>query len=66
MDFHIGQTNTDEDGLVDEDDSYIDYMIGVNYDVADVTLSLAYYDTDVDQVAPNADGRYVFSISKSL
>lgn len=69
LDFHVGQTTTDEDGLVDDDDSYIDYMIGANYDVADVTLTLAYYGTDVDNdVAADgaADDRFVFSISKSL
>ncbi|WP_051171015.1 TorF family putative porin [Spongiibacter marinus] len=69
LDFHVGQTTTDEDGLVDDDDSYIDYMIGANYDVADVTLTLAYYGTDVDNDAAadgDADDRFVFSISKSL
>ncbi|MAK45206.1 MULTISPECIES: TorF family putative porin [Spongiibacter] len=69
LDFHVGQTTTDEDGLVDDDDSYIDYMIGANYDVADVTLTLAYYGTDVDNDAAAdgaADDRFVFSISKSL
>ncbi len=69
VDVHLGMTTTDEDGLVDDDDGYIDYMIGANYDVANVTLSLAYYGTDVDNddaAEGAADDRIVFSISKSL
>lgn len=66
LDFHIGQTTTEEDGLVDDDDGYMDYLVGLNYDVAAVTLTLAYVGTDVDADNDYADDRLVFSISKSL
>lgn len=66
IDFHVGSTTTEDDGLVDEDDGYIDYMVGFNYDVAGVTLTLAWYGTDVDAESDYSDDRAVFSISKSL
>ncbi len=66
VDFHVGQTTTEDDGQVDTDDGYIDYLVGVNYDVAGVTLSLAYVGTDADTSAASYDDRAVLSISKSL
>ncbi len=70
MDFHVGVTSTEDDGYLDEDDGYMDYLVGLNYDVAAVTLSLAYVGTDIDDqtVLGEAitDDRLVFSISKSL
>lgn len=66
VDFHIGQTMTEDDNQVDSDDTYIDYLIGVNYDVAGVTLSLAYVGTDIDADNDNTEDRAIFSISKSL
>jgi len=65
MDFHVGMSDADEDDFFGEDDSYIDYMVGFNYDVAGVTLTLAWYGTDLDD-SDLADDRAVFSISKSL
>lgn len=65
MDFHLGYSDADEANFFGEDDSYIDYMVGVNHDVAGVTLSLAWYGTDLDE-DELADDRVVFSISKSL
>ncbi|WP_372863167.1 TorF family putative porin [Spongiibacter sp.] len=70
VDLHIGLTTTEEDGFLDEDDSYVDYMAGINYDVASVTLSLAYYGNDLDDSSilgdDITDDRLVLSISKSL
>ena len=65
MDFHVGYSDADEPDFFGEDDSYIDYMVGFNYDVAGVTLTLAWYGTDLDD-SDLADDRAVFSISKSL
>ncbi|WP_374962206.1 TorF family putative porin [Spongiibacter tropicus] len=65
MDFHVGQTTTEEDGLVDGDDSYVDYLVGLNYDVAGVTLSLAWVGTDIGG-GDNTEDRAIFTISKSL
>lgn len=66
VDFHVGSTTTEDDGQVDTDDGYIDYLVGVNYDVAGVTLSLAYVGTDADMNSDLYDDRMVLSISKSL
>ena len=70
IDLHVGMTTTDEDGSVDDDDGYVDYMAGINYDVADVTLTLAYYGNDIDDSSvlgdEVTDDRLVLSISKSL
>ena len=66
LDFHVGQTTTDEEGIVDDDDSYVDYLIGLNYDVAGVTLSLAYVGTDIGSGSDNDEDRAIFTISKSL
>ncbi len=65
VDFHIGFSDADADDFFGEDDSYIDYSVGVNYDIAGVTLSLAWVGTDLDD-NELADDRAVFTISKSL
>lgn len=65
LDFHLGYSDADEEDFFGEDDSYIDYMVGFNYDVAGVTLTLAWYGTDIDD-NELADDRAVFSVSKSL
>lgn len=69
VDFHIGQTMTAQDDFLTEGDDYIDYLIGVNYDIAGVTLSLAYVGTDIDGAGFESDNtgeRAIFTISKSL
>lgn len=71
MDFHIGSTMLDQEGYYDEDDEYMDYLVGINYDVADVTLTLAFVGTDIDDETVlgesyDSDDRLIFSISKSL
>lgn len=71
VDFHVGQTMLDQKGYYDSDDAYMDYLVGVNYDVADVTFTLAYVGTDIDDETVlgesyDSDGRLIFSISKSL
>lgn len=65
LDFHLGYSDADEDDFFGDDDSYIDYMVGYNHDVAGVTLTLAWYGTDIDD-SDLADDRVVFSVSKSL
>ncbi|MBD2857920.1 hypothetical protein IB286_02795 [Spongiibacter sp. KMU-158] len=65
IDFHVAQTDH-KVGVVDSDDGYVDYSVGFNYDVAGVTLGLAYVGTDFDANSDSADDRMVLSISKSL
>ncbi|GIX30061.1 MAG: hypothetical protein KatS3mg124_0533 [Porticoccaceae bacterium] len=65
LDLHLGYTDTDREEFFGEDDSYLDYKVGLNWDVAAVTLGLAWYGTDLDD-NDLADDRIVFSVSKSL
>ncbi len=65
FDFHVGYSDADEDNFFGEDDSYVDYMLGYNHDIAGVTLTLAWYGTDISD-DDLADDRAVFSISKEL
>ena len=67
INFHIGQTITEEDGVTDSDDGYIDYLVGVSHDYAGLTFDLSFVGTDYDDSSVEAaDDRLVFSISKSL
>jgi uncharacterized protein (TIGR02001 family) len=70
MDFHVGVTSTEDDGYLDEDDGYMDYLVGLNYDVAGVTVSLAYVGNDIDDETvlgeAMTDDRLILSVSKSL
>lgn len=65
LDFHLGYSDADEEDFFGEDDSYVDYSIGVSYGVAGVSLGLAWVGTDVDD-DDLYDDRVVFSISKDL
>lgn len=67
LSLHVGYSDIDADGWWEEgeDASYTDYNIALGYSVSGVDLSLGYYDTDIDNLDA-ADGRVVFSISKSL
>lgn len=59
---HGGQSSFDDDtGLVD----YVDYGLSVAKEIESWELSLAYTDTDIDN-EPLAEGRVVFTVSKSL
>ncbi|TQV70758.1 hypothetical protein FKG94_20750 [Exilibacterium tricleocarpae] len=64
LDLHVGLTEADDE-VVEGEDNYIDYSIGVTHSVADLDLGLTWYGTDIDDF-DNADDRIVFSISKSL
>jgi len=53
----------------DSGDDYVDYSIGVSKEVAGLGLGLTYYDTNgngTDLFGDLADGRVVFSVSKSI
>ncbi len=66
IDFHIGMTDADDDRFFfNEDDSYIDYSLGVTHGIGGVDLGLTWYGTDLDN-SDLADDRIVFSITKSL
>lgn len=60
---HVGYQDVDD--AVD----YTDWSLGLGYNVAGFDLSLAYYDTDLDEPSECADGcseRIVFGVSKSF
>ena len=75
---HVGHNSLDEEGGFlaptsangDNEDSYIDYSIGVAKEWMGVEFSLAWVDTDLDEEdafdTDWAEGTAVFSISKSL
>lgn len=56
---HIGHYDFDGGG------EYTDWKLGISKDVMGVTLDLSYTDTDIDN-SDIADGRAVFTVSKSL
>jgi uncharacterized protein (TIGR02001 family) len=60
LDLHVGQNEYD-----DSSSSYLDWSIGLSTEVLGAGLSLAYIDTDIDDLYL-ADSRVVFSISKSF
>ncbi len=65
LDVYAGYTTTDGDDFFGEDDSYADYHVALGTSMLGVDLSLGYYDTTLDDY-PEADGRAVFSVSKSF
>ena len=68
LDLHLGYSEADENnffGVTGEDDSYIDYSIGITHGIGGVDLGLTWYGTDLDD-DDLADDRIVLSISKSL
>lgn len=67
LDLHVGYNKVDEDGVIDSDDDYLDYSIGLSKSISDVDLSLAYIGNDVDADSADIfDDRLMFSISKSF
>lgn len=67
LDLHVGYSDIDADDFwAPGEDSYFDYHIALGYSVAGVDLSLGYYDTDLDDDFELAEGRALFSISKSF
>lgn len=65
LDLHVGFSDADADDFFGEDDSYVDYSVGLNFDVAGLTMGIAWVGTDLDD-NELADDRAVFSISKSM
>lgn len=60
---HVGHQDID-DGI-----DYTDWSLGLGYNLAGFDLSLAYYDTNLDEPSECADGcseRVVFGVSKSF
>lgn len=54
---------------IDDGEDYTDWSLGFGYSVAGFDLSLAYYDTDLDEPEECADGcaeRVVFGVSRSF
>ena len=72
LDFHVGYNDMDEEGLIEADeDSYTDWSITLSKSFSGLDFALAYVDTTIDDLFgtgsdEGADGRVIFSISKSL
>ncbi len=69
LDFHIGYTDTESEALGTDEDSYIDYLAGINYDWSGTTFTLAVAGTDADEdenFGDAGEARAVFSVSRSL
>lgn len=64
--FHVGLSDMDEEGLFElGEDSYMDYSIGLSWTLDTVDMSVTWTDTTIDDLDA-ADGRVVFSFSKTL
>lgn len=68
---HVGLNLLDDDyygsGLALDEDSYIDYKVGVSKAVQGVTLELAYMGSDLDDaIVPDGEGTFVLTASKSF
>lgn len=68
---HLGLNLLDDDyygsGLALDEDSYIDYKVGVSKAVQGVTLELAYMGSDLDDaIVPDGEGTFVLTASKSF
>lgn len=72
LDFHIGFNDLDEDGgfLSNNEDSYIDYSIGLTASYLAVDWTLAYVGTDLDEEdvfgTEWGDDSLIFTVSKSM
>ncbi len=69
MDLHVGYTDTEEEAIGITEDSYIDYLAGINYDYKGTTFTLAITGTDADDDEDFGDlgeARAVFSVSRAL
>ncbi len=71
LDLHVGYNDFDDESgfFADDEDSYIDYSVGVTTSYLAVDWTLAYVGTDLDDDAGYedlADDTVVFTISKSL
>ena len=54
-------------GLALDEDSYIDYKVGVSKALKDVTFELAYMGSDLDDtIVPDGEGTFVLTASKSF
>jgi len=65
LDFHVGYTTTDEEGIAAPGDDYVDYSVGLTTSGAGVDWALTFYGTDIDDIDV-ADDRFVLSVSKSF
>ena len=61
----IGFNSASEDNFFGEDDSYIDYTVGISVPLAGIDLGAAVVGTNIEDNR-DAEGRLVFSLSKSL
>jgi uncharacterized protein (TIGR02001 family) len=72
VDFHVGYNDLEKNGgfLATDEDSYIDYSLGITASWATVDWSLAYVGTDLDEEdvfdTEWGDDQVVFTISKSM
>ena len=69
LDLHVGYTDTDQDALGITEDSYVDYLAGVNYDYEGTTITLAFTGSDADDDEDFGDlgeARAVLSVSRAL
>lgn len=68
---HVGLNLLDDEfygpGLLLEEDSYVDYKVGVSKAVQGVTVELAYMGSDLDDAfVPDGEGTFVLTASKSF
>lgn len=68
---HVGLNLLDDEfygsGLALDEDSYIDYKVGVSKALKDVTFEFAYMGSDLDDtIVPDGEGTFVLTASKSF
>jgi uncharacterized protein (TIGR02001 family) len=68
---HAGLNLLDDEyygeGLLLDEDSYLDYKVGVNKAVQGVTFELAYMGSDLDdEIVPDGEGTFVGTVSKAF
>jgi len=72
LDFHLGYNDLEKDGgfLATDEDSYIDYSVGITWSVMGVDLGATYVGTDLDEEdvfdTDWGEDTVVFSIAKSM
>lgn len=71
LDLHVGYNSFEEEEFLFEEDSYLDYSVGVSTSYFDLDWSLAYVGVDLDEddcfdAKDICDNTVVLSVSKSL